>query len=287
MQIIYTIPQSHCVVIERFGKFARIQNSGINFMIPYLEKEKRVDSQGSNWGSDANKKGYLIELTEQQTDTAARECHTKDNAKVTAKASIYWRITDPVRAIYEVDNLPINVSDVTLNALRANIGSLELDEVLSTRQQLNERISAQLSDSGKKWGVIFTRVEIQELKTDQKTSDAMLQQLDAERRRRAIVAEAEGKAQAEVMIAEAQKHSAILKAEGQAKALELTRDAEHAYLEYMKSVVGESRALDLLLAQKYLSGFEVITKNPADKVFLPNSFSSMLNLSVDSSRKSE
>jgi|688.fasta_scaffold301004_1 regulator of protease activity HflC (stomatin/prohibitin superfamily) len=281
MQIIYIVPQSHCVVLERFGKYARLQNAGINIRIPFLEKIKRVDSVGSNWSDYANKNGYLIELTEQLTDTPSRECHTRDNAKVTVNASIYWRIIDPVKAIYNSDNLPANVADVALNALRANIGSLELDAILSARQDLNDRISAQLSESGKKWGVIFTRVEIQELKVDQKTSDAMLQQLDSERKKRAMVAEAEGKAQAEVMIAEANKNAAVLRAEGQAKALELTRNAEYEYLQYMKAVIGDNKALELLLAQKYIIGFETITKNPADKVFLPNSISSMISMNID------
>jgi len=282
MSIVYVIPQSHCVLLTRFGKFARVQNAGINFRIPFLETIKRVDTAGSNWGGFASKQGYLIELTEQQTDTPARDCHTLDNARVTANASVYWRITDPVRAVFEVDNLPLAIADVALNALRANIGSMNLDEVLSTRQVLNERISSQLAETAKKWGVVFTRVEIQELTTDDKTSEAMLQQLDAERRRRAVISEAEGKSQAEVMLAEAQKTAAILKAEGQAQALMLARDAEYAYLEYLKLSVGESKATELLLAQKYLAGLETITRNPADKVFLPNTFSGLLPVDTTS-----
>lgn len=83
-----------------------------------------------------------------------------DNARVTANASVYWRITDPVRAVFEVDNLPLAIADVALNALRSNLGGMNLDEVLSTRQVLNERISSQLGETAKKWGVVFTRVEI-------------------------------------------------------------------------------------------------------------------------------
>lgn len=148
MSLIYTIPQSHCVILERFGKFTRIQSQGLRFRIPIVETIRRVDT----WGPTANKHGFLIELTEQQTDTPPRQCHTNDNVPVTANASVYWRITDSRRALYEVDVLPQAVADIALNALRSNIGTLELDAVLSERARLNERIAAQLSETAKKWG---------------------------------------------------------------------------------------------------------------------------------------
>ena len=114
-------------------------------------------SEAAAWAAD-------LELTEQQIDTPARQCHTKDNVPVMANASVYWRITDPCKALYEVDILPQSVSDIALNALRSNIGTLDLDALLSERAQLNERIASQLSETAKKWGVLFTRVEVQELK---------------------------------------------------------------------------------------------------------------------------
>lgn len=279
MPLIYTVPQSHCVVLERFGKFARIQQQGLRFRLPIFEKIRRVES---TWGATANKKGFLIELTEQQTDTPPRQCHTKDNVPVTANASVYWRITDPRKSLYEVDILPQAVSDVALNALRSNIGTLDLDTVLSERAQLNDKIAAQLSETGKKWGIIFTRVEIQELSTDQSVSTAMMQQMDAERRRRAVVADAQGKAEAEVKVAEAEKKAAILRAEGRAKALELISHAERVYLD----TLGSDAASQLLLAQKYIDGFETISKNPADKVFIPNSFRGLFSFPVEDKNNS-
>jgi regulator of protease activity HflC (stomatin/prohibitin superfamily) len=274
MSLIYIVPQSHCVVLERFGKFTRIQQAGLRFRIPILES---IRSVGTTWGDTANKRGFLIELTEQQTDTPPRECHTKDNVPVTANASVYWRITDPRKALYEVDILPSSISDIALNALRSNIGEIELDNVLSERAQLNERISSQLSETAKKWGVIFTRVEIQELSTDESVSKAMLQQMDAERRRRAVVADAEGRARAEVMVAEAEKTAAILRAEGRAKALELLSKAERVYLD----TLGSDAAPQLLLAQKYIDGFEVISKKAGDKVFIPNSFHGLFSFPIE------
>jgi len=275
MQIIYVVPQSHCIVLERFGRFSRIQMEGLQFRIPFLESVRRVDA----WGDTANKKGYVVELTEQQTDTPPRQCHTRDNVPVTANASVYWRITDPRRALYEVDVLPRAVCDIALNALRSNIGSLDLDTVLSERQDLNHKIAAQLSETGTKWGIIFTRIEIQELSTERDVATAMIQQMDAERRRRALVSEAQGRAEAEIKVAEAEKQAAILRAEGRAKALQLAAEAEQNYLGVLGQRTRPEHAAQLLLAQKYIDGFETISKNPADKVFVPNSFAGVFAFS--------
>jgi len=277
MSLIYTVPQSHCVVLERFGKFTRIQQQGLRFRFPILEKIRRVDT----WGQTANKNGFLIELAEQRTDTLPRQCHTKDNVPVMANASVYWRITDVRRALYEVDILPPSVSDIALNALRSNIGTLDLDKVLSERSQLNERIAAQLSETAKKWGIIFTRVEIQELTTDEKVEASMVKQMGAERARRARIAEAEGQAEATVKIAEAEKKAAVLRAEGEAIATTKIAEAESFYLKCLKDQVEESEAAQIVIAQKYLSGFETITKGSSDKVFLPNSFQGLFSIGTE------
>src|SRR6185436_8963826 len=134
MSLIYTIPQNHCIIIERFGKFSAVQNEGLNFKIPFLDTIKTF----GNWQGQAVKRGWLIELSEQKTDTPARQCQTKDNVTIQADASVYWRIIDPVKAVYNVDILPSSVSDIALNALRANIGTITLDQVLSERQDLNQ-----------------------------------------------------------------------------------------------------------------------------------------------------
>lgn len=276
-QIILTIPQSHCVIFERFGKYSRTCEQGLRFRVPFFEKVKRIPE----WGSTANKKGYLIELTEQQSDTAPRQCHTKDNVAIEANASVYWRITDPEKALYEVDVLPRAVRDIALNALRSEIGKLDLDAILSERQGLNERLATQLSSLGLKWGIQFTRVEIQELTTNDETATAMRQQMVAERKRRALIAEAEGQATAEVRVAKADRDAAILRAQGQAKALELIADAEMQYLQKLEESVTAAAAGQVLVAQKLLDGFDRITKNPAHKVFLPNSFNGLFSLDAE------
>lgn len=280
MALFYTVPQSHCVVIERFGKFSRIQREGLRFKLPLIEEIRRVDS----WGDQINKQGYQIELAEQQTDTPTRQTHTRDNVAVNSNASLYWRIVDARKALYEIDSLPRAVSDIALNALRSNIGTMSLDELLAERQSLNERIASELSETARKWGIQFTRVEIQEIQTTEETAQAMRQQMDAERKRRAAVAEAEGTAQAEVKVAEAEREAAVLRAEGHAKALELTAAAEAQYLQRLAEKVSADSAAQILIAQKFLDGLKAISKNPADKVFLPNSFQGLFSVSTDDNR---
>lgn len=277
MKLFYTVPQSHCVIVERFGKFSRVQREGLRFKLPFIETINRCDS----WGDQVNKEGFQIELMEQQTDTPTRQTHTKDNVAVNANASVYWRIIDPRKAVYEIDSLPRSVCDIALNALRSNVGTMNLDELLAERQSLNERIASELSETAKKWGIQFTRVEIQEIQTTEETARAMRQQMDAERKRRAVIAEAEGSAQAEVHLAEAQKQAAIIRAEGQAKALEVTAAAESKYLQHLQQSLSPESAAAVLIAQKYLLGFETISRNPSDKVFLPNSFQGLFSLPTE------
>jgi regulator of protease activity HflC (stomatin/prohibitin superfamily) len=276
VSIFFTVPQSCCVVIERFGKFARVARGGLRMKLPTIEDFHRV----SQWGTYANRYGWLIELTEQQTDTPIRECQTKDNVDIQASATVFWQIVDPARAVYEADNVPAFVQTVGLNALRAEIGKLDLDQVFSERHALNVRIAHELAETAQKWGISFNRVEIQELKMRDETATAMRQQMEAERRRRATIADSDGQAQAEVKLAEAQKQAAILRAEGQAKALATLADAEATYLGKLAQHTSRECAAQILLAQKYVEGFNVISKNAGDKVFLPNSFNGMFSMPV-------
>jgi regulator of protease activity HflC (stomatin/prohibitin superfamily) len=155
---------------------------------------------------------------------------------------------------------------------------MDLDQVLSERQELNERIATQLAETGKKWGIVFGRVEIREVTTNDDTARAMRQQMEAERGRRAQIAEAEGRASAEVLVAEADRQAMVLRAQGQAEALRLLADAEAAYLEQLSKRISPEGATQLMIAQKMLQGFEVISKQPASQVYLPSSFQGLLAL---------
>jgi regulator of protease activity HflC (stomatin/prohibitin superfamily) len=274
--MITTVPQNHCRIIERFGKPVKVQHSGLRFKLPFIDFVRDVSDV---WGHETNKNGVFIELTEQIVDTNPRECITKDNAKVTVDCVISWRVVDPIKAVYEVDHLHQSLLQAALNVIRSEIGSRELDEALATRASLNETIVAGLVDTLKKWGIQILRVEIQELRTDDQTSAAMLQQLEAERKSRALSSEAEGQAAATIKAATADRESAVQRAEGQAKALGIIATAERAYLDALSEVVGAEEAARILLAQKVIDGFDRISQNPADKVFLPTSMSGVIELS--------
>lgn len=275
--MITTIPQNHCRIIERFGKPVKVQHSGLAFKLPVIDKVRDVSDV---WGAETNKLGKFIELTEQIVDTNPRECITRDNAKVTVDCVISWRVADPIKAVYEVDHLHQSLLQATLNVIRSEIGSRDLDEALATRASLNETIVAGLVDTLKKWGIQILRVEIQELKTDDRTGKAMLQQLEAERRSRALSSEAEGQAAATIKAANADRESAVQRAAGQAEALNIIASAERAYLDTLAGSIGAAEAARILLAQKVIDGFDRISQNPADKVFLPSSMSGILELST-------
>ena len=273
--MITTVPQNHCRIVERFGKPVRVQYSGLAFTLPFIEHVKNVTEE---WGNDTNKEGIYIELSEQISDTNPRECITRDNAKVMVDCVVSWRVSDPIKAVYEVDHLHQSLLQSAMNVIRSEIGSRDLDDALATRATLNERIVSGLSDTVKKWGIQILRVEIQELRTDDQTSAAMLQQLEAERKSRALASEAEGQAQATIKNAGAEREAAIKVAEGMAKALEVTAAAEKRYVETLAEVIGKDKAAEVLLAQKVLDGFDRISQNPADKVFLPSSMTGVLDL---------
>jgi regulator of protease activity HflC (stomatin/prohibitin superfamily) len=277
MSIIYTVPEKHCVLIKRFNKFVRVQGSGLNVKLPFIESFHNV----TDWGDQVNKNGVYIELTEQQTDTRPRQCQTKDNVTVEANASVYWRIFDPEKACFEVDTLPDAIADVALNALRSQVGMMELDEVLSSREKINERIKQELMDSVDGWGVKIRRVEIQELTVDEETRRAMTQQMEAERKRRARVAESEGESEYKKNVAEAEKEAAIRRAEGEAEALNKLAEAEQNYLETLQEEVGREEAARILIAEKFIQGFDTISQNEGDKVFLPNNFQALFGLDTD------
>ncbi len=270
-----TIPQNHCRIIERFGKPVKVQRSGLAIKIPILYSVKDVTSE---WGNETNKKGVFIELSEQITDTNPRECITSDNAKVLVDAVISWRVTDPIKAVYEVDHLHQSLLQATLNTIRSEVGANELDYALQARTSMNEKITVRLGDTVAKWGLQLIRVEIQEIKTDNATGAAMLQQLDAERKSRAAKLEAEGQAKAGIEIAKADREAAILRADGQAKALAMTASAEKGYLETLASAIGADEASKILLAQKVIDGYSIISKNPGDKVFIPSNVQSFIEL---------
>lgn len=260
------IPQGHCLVVERFGKPVRVVNSGLRFFVPFLDKPKDVSPL---WDTKTNKDGIFLELSEQVRDTGSRECFTKDNVKLVVDCAYRWRLTDPIKAIYEVDKLHVSIREAVLGELRAFIGQNDLNNVLASRAKISEHVTAVASETVRRWGVNLTGIEVQELKADDATQGAMRQQLEASRRSEAIKLEAEGKAYAIVQEAEASKKAAILRAEAASESIRLVAESEKGYLKALADTVGSEAAAKILIAQKTLEAYRQVTENPAAKVFMP------------------
>ena len=254
------------MIVERFGKPVRVAQSGLRFFLPGLDKLRDVRNV---WADQTNKDGIFIELTEQICDTGSRECFTQDNVKLIVDCVYRWRITDPVKAVYEVDELHKSLKEAVLGEIRSFIGKSELNTVLASRARISESVVTVVSDTARRWGVNLTGVEVQELKADEATQGAMLQQLDASRRAEAIKLEAEGKAFAVVQEAEAAKKAAILRAEATSESIKLVAEGEQAYLTMLKETLGPEEAAKVLIAQKTLDVYKQATSDPAAKVFLP------------------
>lgn len=269
----YSIPQNHVLLIQRFGKYNRTQKSGLRSRFPFFEKRKYL----KEWNGVATKKDCFIELSEQQTDTQPRQCQTRDNVTITADAAIYWRILDPVKAVYEVDILPKSVADISLNALRSQIGKMSLNDVLSERQQLNQLIIAELKQTSESWGIEFIRVDVQEIDYSKDIHDAMLKEMVAERESKAAVLASKSTALVEVAEAESQAKAIEIKARAEAKALKIIANSELEYISMLKGEFGEDSVKELILAQKYLKGLRVISNNPSNKIFIPDS---LTNISI-------
>ena len=249
------IPQGHCVIVERFGKPVRVAQSGLRFFLPGLDKLRDVRNV---WADQSNKEGIFIELTEQICDTGTRECFTHDNVKLLVDCVYRWRITDPIKAVYEVDELHKSLKEAVLGEIRSVIGKSERNTVLASRSRISESVVTVVSETVRRWGVNLTGVEVQELKADEATQGAMLQQLEASRRAEAIKLEAE-----------AAKKAAILRAEATSESIKLVAEGEQAYLTMLKETLGPEEAAKVLIAQKTLDVYKQATSDPAAKVFLP------------------
>ena len=265
------IPQGHCVIVTRFGKPVGVRKSGLNFFIPFIDDVVNVTKVwDGEWEHETNKDGIFIELSEQRTDTPEKPCHTKDNVEVVVDCMIRWRITDPIKAIFEVDHLHPTLQDTVLSEVRAAIGKRTLDEVISQRTSISEEVVRNVIKTASRWGIAVSGLEIQKLEMDEKTKDAMLKQMEAERVSRAIALEAEGKSKAILMQSTAEKQATITKAQGQAEALRLQAEAERDYVQKIAEVIGAEAAAKVLLTRQTLEGYATISSNPADKVYLPN-----------------
>ena len=235
------IQQSETRVVERLGKYDRTLSSGINIIWPILDKARKVSVRYVVRYHDTNvaltKESDVIDLREQVYDFPEQNVITKDNVTTRINALLYFQIVDPIKSVYEIDNLPNAIEKLTQTTLRNVIGELELDETLTSRDTINSKLRAVLDDATNKWGVKVNRVELQDITPPDSVRTAMEQQMQAERERRAQILKSEGEKQSRILksegekqsqvnAAEAEKQAQILLAQGESEAMVLQAEAE-------------------------------------------------------------
>ena len=292
------VKQSESMIIERLGKYSSTLEAGINVIIPIIDKPRTVqwryaveDGQGRRYVTYKSRE--RIDLRETVFDFPKQSVITKDNVVTEINALIYFQIVDPVKSVYEINNLPNAIEKLTQTTLRNVIGELELDDCLASRDTINNKLRIILDDATNKWGVKVNRVELQDINLPQDIKEAMEKQMRAERNRRAQIIEAEGTKKATVLNAEGQKEAAIneaeghkqakiLYAEGEATARIKVAEAEAQAIQKIASAVVETKAdpAQYLIAIKYIDTLEQILREGGagqKTVFMPYEASGLMS----------
>ncbi|MDH7514579.1 MAG: SPFH domain-containing protein [Bacteroidota bacterium] len=259
------VSQATVKIIERLGKYHKTATSGLNIIVPFIDSVRAT-----------------LDLREQLTDIEPQPVITRDNVTMEVDCVVYWQIIDPIKAVYEISQLKYGIQQLTLSALRAVIGEMDLDHTLAGRDQINTKLRASLDSATDKWGVKVMRIELRNILPPEDIRLTMEKQMTAERNRRAVILEAEGEKQAAILRAEGQKQSAIvaaegkkqsaiLEAEGQAEARLRVANAEAQAItvvsQALKTQAGDPASY--LVAMKYLESLKDISFNAQKIVFLP------------------
>ena len=291
------VKQSEAMVVERLGKYHKTLAAGINIIIPIIDKPRAV--QWRYPSEDKNGRLFIkykfrerVDLRETVFDFPKQSVITKDNVVTEINAMIYFQITDPVKSVYEINNLPNAIEKLTQTTLRNVIGELDLDDCLTSRDTINNKLRNILDDATNKWGVKVNRVELQDINPPQDIKEAMEKQMRAERNRRAQIIEAEGTKKAAILEAEGRKgadineaegarQAKILQAEGEAEARIKVAEAEAEAIRKITVAVAETKAdpTQYLIAVKYIDTIEQVLKDGGagqKTVFMPYEASGLM-----------
>ncbi|UWQ01297.1 SPFH/Band 7/PHB domain protein [Aliiroseovarius crassostreae] len=246
------VPQSQKFVVERFGRLQTVLGPGINFLVPFLDVVR-----------------HKVSILERQLPTNSQDAITSDNVLVQVDTSVFYRILEPEKTVYRIRDVDAAIATTVAGIVRAGIGEMELDEVQSNRQQLIAKIKQQVADAVDDWGIEVTRAEILDVNLDAATREAMLQQLNAERARRAQVTEAEGKRRAVELAADADLYAA----QKEAEARRISADAEAYATEVVAKAIKENgiEAAQYQVALKQVEALTIVGKGEGKQtVLLPS-----------------
>ncbi len=254
------VPQGHQWTVERFGRYTTTLEPGLNLIIPFVDRV-----------------GFRLSMMESVLDVPSQTVISKDNAAVTADGVVFYRIMEASRAAYQVNNLTYAIVNLTITNLRSVLGSMELDHMLSNREEINERLLAAVDQATAPWGIKVTRIEIRDLSMSSELQEAMNLQMTAERHRRAVVTKANGDKEAAILQAQGQREAQVLQAQGEKEAAFLNAEArEREALAEAKATrvvsqaisEGDVQALQYFLGVKYVEALQHIGQGDNSKLVL-------------------
>ena len=257
------VQQSEVCIIERLGRFHKVAEPGVNIIVPFVDNVRAV-----------------VSLKQQTMDIPPQGVITADNVTITIDTVVFYKITDPTKAIYEIQNLTQGIQYLAITTIRDIVGKMELDQTFSSRDLINDRLRAILDEATDIWGCKIDRVEIKDITPPPDIRDAMEKQMNAERNKRAIILESEGKRQSDITLAEGKKQATILEAEadkeaqirraiGEAQAIKEVAEAKAQEIQMVYDAMKKAAPDDKLVQLKSLEALEEVAKGDANKVFIP------------------
>ena len=260
---IKVVRQSEVYIIERLGKFYKVADAGLCIIIPFFDHVRSV-----------------VSLKQQTMDIPPQGVITQDNVTITIDTVVFYQITDPAKAVYEIQSLKKGIEYLAITTIRDIVGKMDLDATFSSRDSINDKLRIILDEATDKWGCKIDRVEIKDINPPADIRDAMEKQMNAERNKRALILQAEGERQSAILQAEGQKEAAILQAEadkesrirraaGEAEAIKKVAEAKAEEIEMIYSAMKEAAPNEKVVQLKSLEALEEVAKGDANKVFIP------------------
>ena len=265
------VRQSEVYIIERLGKFHKIADAGLTIIIPFFDHVRSV-----------------VSLKQQTMDIPPQGVITKDNVTITIDTVVFYKITDPAKAVYEIQSLKKGIEYLAITTIRDIIGKMNLDETFSSRDGINNQLRIVLDEATDRWGCKIDRVEIKDINPPADIRDAMEKEMNAERNKRAMILESEAQRQSAITIAEGKKQAAILEAEadseakarraaGEAQAIREVAEAKAKEIQMIYDAMKQADPNDKLVQLKSLEALEEVAKGEANKIFIPFEATSALS----------